>query len=78
MWVKNLELGRFKPLMFQVGKQERKKKRAEKKFPDDHTARNDFRIKHILLHDSFPVPVTRMFSTSKRAFPLVFDPGDSY
>lgn len=75
LWVKNLELGRFKPLMFQVRKQERKKKRAEKKFSDDHTARNDFRIKHFLLHDSFPVPVTRMFSTSKRAFPLVFDPG---
>lgn len=61
--------------MFQVGKQERKKKREEKKFPDNHTARNDFGIKHILLHDSFPVPVTRMFSMLERAFPLVFDPG---
>lgn len=71
LWVKNSELGWFKPLMFQVGKQGRKKERAEKKLPDDHTARNDFRTEHILLHDSFPVPVTRMFSTSKGAFYLL-------
>ena len=75
LWVKNSELGWFKPLMFQVGKQKRKKERAEKKLPDDHTPRNDFRTEHILLQDSFPVPVTRMFSTSKRVFPPSFDPG---